>query len=49
MPRLFVLIDVLCWVGVLVVVGVDNVQDPFNLVGCSDLLETVVLLVMVGY
>jgi len=35
--------------GVLVAAGADNVQDPFNLVGRSDPLETAALLVMAGH
>jgi len=34
---------------VLVAAGADNVQDPFNLVGRSDPLETAALLVMAGH
>jgi cytosine deaminase len=32
-----------------VAAGADNVQDPFNLVGRSDPLETAALLVMAGH
>jgi cytosine deaminase len=35
--------------GVVVAAGADNVQDPFNLVGRSDPLETAALLVMAGH
>lgn len=35
--------------GALVCAGADNVQDPFNLVGRSDPLETAALLVMAGH
>lgn len=35
--------------GVLVAAGADNVQDPFNLVGRSDPLETAALMVMAGH
>jgi cytosine/creatinine deaminase len=35
--------------GVRVAAGADNVQDPFNLVGRSDPLETASLLVMAGH
>ncbi len=33
----------------LIAAGADNVQDPFNLVGRSDPLETAALLVMAGH
>jgi len=35
--------------GVVVAAGADNVQDPFNLVGRSDPLETAAFLVMAGH
>lgn len=35
--------------GVRIAAGADNVQDPFNLVGRSDPLETASLLVMAGH
>ncbi|MDH3753114.1 MAG: amidohydrolase family protein [Acidimicrobiia bacterium] len=35
--------------GALVAAGADNVQDPYNLVGRSDPLETAALLVMAGH
>jgi cytosine deaminase len=35
--------------GVTVAAGADNVQDPFNLVGRSDPLETAALMVMAGH
>jgi cytosine deaminase len=35
--------------GVTVAAGADNVQDPFNLVGRGDQLETATLLVMAGH
>jgi cytosine deaminase len=35
--------------GALVAAGADNVQDPFNLVGRSDPLETAALMVMAGH
>lgn len=35
--------------GVLVAAGADNVQDPFNLIGRSDPLETAALMVMAGH
>jgi len=35
--------------GVLVAAGADNVQDPFNLIGRSDPMETAALMVMAGH
>ena len=42
-------LDALLDAGVTVGAGGDNVQDPFNLVGRSDPLETAALMVMVGH
>ena len=48
-PRGLTPITVLRDAGVTVAAGADNVQDPFNLVGRSDPLETASLLVMAGH
>ncbi|MFP5489078.1 MAG: amidohydrolase family protein [Acidimicrobiia bacterium] len=48
-PRGLTPIAALRAAGVLVAAGADNVQDPFNLVGRSDPLETASLLVMAGH
>lgn len=48
-PRGLTAIAALRDAGALVVAGADNVQDPFNLVGRSDPLETAALLVMAGH
>ena len=48
-PRGLTAIDALHQAGALVCAGADNVQDPFNLVGRSDPLETAALLVMAGH
>ena len=48
-PRGLTAIAALHEAGVLVAAGADNVQDPFNLVGRSDPLETAALLVMAGH
>ena len=48
-PRGLTAIAPLRAAGVLVAAGGDNVQDPFNLVGRSDPLETAALLVMAGH
>jgi cytosine deaminase len=48
-PRGLTAIAALRQAGVLVAAGADNVQDPFNLVGRSDPLETAALLVMAGH
>jgi cytosine deaminase len=48
-PRGLTAIRPLRHAGVLVAAGADNVQDPFNLVGRSDPLETAALLVMAGH
>ena len=48
-PRGLTAIDALRQAGALVCAGADNVQDPFNLVGRSDPLETAALLVMAGH
>jgi cytosine/creatinine deaminase len=48
-PRGLTAIAALRDAGVLVAAGADNVQDPFNLVGRSDPLETAALLVMAAH
>ena len=48
-PRGLTAIGALRSGGALVCAGADNVQDPFNLVGRSDPLETAALLVMAGH
>lgn len=48
-PRGLTAIAALRAAGALVAAGGDNVQDPFNLVGRSDPLETAALLVMAGH
>jgi cytosine deaminase len=48
-PRGLTAISALREAGVLVAAGGDNVQDPFNLVGRSDPLETAALLIMAGH
>lgn len=48
-PRGLTAIKALQDSGVLVAAGADNVQDPFNLVGRSDPLETAALMVMAGH
>ena len=48
-PRGLTAMDALRQAGALVCAGADNVQDPFNLVGRSDPLETAALLVMAGH
>jgi cytosine deaminase len=48
-PRGLTAIRALRDAGVVVAAGADNVQDPFNLVGRSDPLETAALLVMAGH
>ncbi|MDP6077035.1 MAG: amidohydrolase family protein [Acidimicrobiales bacterium] len=48
-PRGLTAIAALREAGVVVAAGADNVQDPFNLVGRSDPLETASLLVMAGH
>lgn len=48
-PRGLTALDALVEAGVNVGAGGDNVQDPFNLVGRSDPLETAALLVMAGH
>ncbi|MEZ5343449.1 MAG: amidohydrolase family protein [Acidimicrobiales bacterium] len=49
MPRGLTAVKALQEAGVLVAAGADNVQDPFNLVGRSDPLETAALMVMAGH
>ncbi len=48
-PRGLTALSALAEAGVLVAAGADNVQDPFNLVGRSDPLETASLMVMAGH
>lgn len=48
-PRGLTAIHALGEAGVTIAAGADNVQDPFNLVGRSDPLETAALLVMAGH
>ncbi|MEE2769149.1 MAG: amidohydrolase family protein [Actinomycetota bacterium] len=48
-PRGLTALAALKEAGVQVAAGADNVQDPFNLVGRSDPLETAALLVMAGH
>lgn len=48
-PRGLTAVRALTDVGVLVGAGGDNVQDPFNVVGRSDPLETAALMVMAGH
>ena len=48
-PRGLTAVRALREAGVLVAAGADNVQDPFNLVGRSDPLETAALMVMAGH
>lgn len=48
-PRGLTAIRPLLDAGVVVAAGADNVQDPYNLVGRSDPLETAALLVMAGH
>ena len=48
-PRALTAIKSLEAAGVLVAAGADNVQDPFNLVGRSDPLETASLLILAAH
>ena len=48
-PRGLTALDPLLDAGVVVGAGGDNVQDPFNLMGRSDPLETAALMVMAGH
>ena len=48
-PRGLTAVDALLDAGAVVAAGADNVQDPFNLVGRSDPLETAALMVMAGH
>ncbi len=48
-PRGLTAVRALQDAGALVAAGADNVQDPFNLVGRSDPLETAALMVMAGH
>ncbi len=49
MPRALTAIAALRAAGVNVAAGADNLQDPFNLVGRGDCLETASLMVMAGH
>jgi cytosine deaminase len=49
MPRALTAIKALREAGVNVAAGADNLQDPFNLVGRGDCLETAALMVMAGH
>lgn len=48
-PRGLTAVEALTDAGAAVAAGADNVQDPFNLVGRSDPLETAALMVMAGH
>jgi cytosine/creatinine deaminase len=48
-PRALTAIRPLLRAGATVAAGADNLQDPFNLVGRADPLETAALLVMAGH
>ncbi len=48
-PRGLTAVAALQEAGAVVAAGADNVQDPFNLVGRSDPLETAALMVMAGH
>jgi len=48
-PRGLTAVNALLEAGVNVAAGADNVQDPFNLMGRSDPLETAALMVMAGH
>ncbi|MCB0993330.1 MAG: amidohydrolase family protein, partial [Acidimicrobiales bacterium] len=48
-PRGLTAVAALRRAGCLVAAGADNVQDPYNLVGRSDPLETAALMVMAGH
>ncbi|MFV0523503.1 MAG: amidohydrolase family protein [Acidimicrobiales bacterium] len=48
-PRGLTAVAALLEAGAVVAAGADNVQDPFNLVGRSDPLETAALMVMAGH
>ncbi len=48
-PRGLTAVQALLDAGVVVAAGADNVQDPFNLVGRSDPLETAALMVMAAH
>ena len=49
MPRALTAVRALREAGVNVAAGADNLQDPFNLVGRGDCLETAALMVMAGH
>lgn len=48
-PRGLTAVQALLDAGAVVAAGADNVQDPFNLVGRSDPLETAALMVLAGH
>lgn len=48
-PRGLTALRALVAAGVRVAAGADNVQDPFNLIGRSDPLETAALMVLAGH
>lgn len=48
-PRALTAVRALRAAGVNVAAGADNLQDPFNLVGRGDCLETAALMVMAGH
>ena len=48
-PRGLTAVRALQEAGAVVAAGADNVQDPFNLVGRSDPLETAALMIMAGH
>jgi len=49
MPRAVTAVRALRSAGVTIAAGADNLQDPFNLVGKGDPLETAALMVMAGH
>ncbi|MEQ1702409.1 MAG: amidohydrolase family protein, partial [Ilumatobacteraceae bacterium] len=49
MPRALTAVKTLRECGVNLAAGADNLQDPFNLVGRGDCLETASLMVMAGH
>ncbi|MEI8238282.1 MAG: amidohydrolase family protein [Actinomycetota bacterium] len=49
MPRALTAVRALRHAGVNLAAGADNLQDPFNLVGRGDCLETASLMVMAGH
>jgi cytosine deaminase len=48
-PRAITPVDALRRAGVVVAAGADNIQDPFNLMGRADPLETASLMVMAAH